>query len=260
MHRSTIPLSVCSLLSGLVLSACGGTTDAAPSVGDEALGTRESAVCYGAYVAGVTVDGVSTYAGTMGSGGSYSVAGGANAIRLEYYVDGALKYHEERLGNSGSWYYSYGGFGCGAHSFYVKSYPMVIDSNGTRSTCSSTPSTTSTYDASYACPTPPTASLSCTRSGAQITCTASATGGTGSYTPQWQEFYDGYANGWYTGTWSQTFYCNPIGSSSEPCLTPMAEEQAEEGTASMRPPPGCGYFETRQLQVKVVDSAGSESV
>ncbi|HYO52644.1 hypothetical protein [Archangium sp.] len=108
----------------------------------------------------------------MAASGDWAVSLGANAIRLEYYVDGAAKYYEERIG-----------IPCGPHSFQVKAYPMVVDSAGTRTTCSSSPASTGVYSPAENCPTP-TTTLSCSRySTTQIKCTVTAAQGTGSYTP-----------------------------------------------------------------------------
>lgn len=140
-----------ALLSGLMLTAC-GTPETGLTPAEESLGTQQSALCYGVSVSGLTVDGVSTYGGAMAGAGGFAVSGGANAVRLEYYADGALKYYEERTGTSGSWNYSYGGFACGSHNFQVKAYPMIVDSAGTRTTCSSSPTSSAVYNASEPCP------------------------------------------------------------------------------------------------------------
>jgi hypothetical protein len=134
-----------------MLTAC-GVPEAGLAPAEESLGTWQSALCYGVSVSSLTVDGVSTYQGVMAGAGGFAVAGGANAIRLEYYSDGVLKYYEERTGTSGSWNYSYGGVPCGTHNFQVKAYPMIVDSAGTRTTCSSSPTSSAVHDASEACP------------------------------------------------------------------------------------------------------------
>lgn len=254
MNRSTTRLSLCTLLSGLALSACGGVSDATTAPGEEALGTRESALCYGAYVADVSVGGISTYEGTMGGGGSFSVGGGANAIRLEYYVDDAPMYHTEYVGNDGAWNYSYGGFGCQVNAFHIKAFPMVIDSNGNRTTCTASPFVTGTFSPSNDCA--PIASLSCSRSGSQIKCTASAKGGTGPYTPRWYETYDYGGDGWFNGAWSQSFFC---GSMPTSCFSSAAEASQDGVAPTMRPPPGCEALERKQIYLKVVDGNGRES-
>lgn len=261
MQRVTSRSSLWALLSGLVLSACGGTTEEGPSLEQETLGTQESALCSGVYVSNLTVGGISTYLGEMAGSGDWAVTSGANAIRLEYYVDGVQKYYEERIGTSGTWYFSYGGIPCGSHSFQVKAYPMVVDSAGTRTTCSSSPASTGVYYPSENCPTP-TTTLSCSRySTTQVKCTATAAQGSGSYTPYWQEFYTlgGYEGGWYSGGWTQYFYCRSSGT----CIqqTSSTESATDDGSDQRLPPEGCTYeYDRVQFQSKVIDSAGAESV
>lgn len=152
MRRDSAQAPLHLLLLGLLV-ACGSVQDVEQdAAAQEALGTQQSALCYGVSVSGLTVAGVSTYDGVMAGAGGFTVSGGANAVRLEYYVDGALKYYEERTGTSGSWNYSYGGFACGSHSFQVKAYPMIVDSAGNRATCSSSPTWSAVHYPSETCP------------------------------------------------------------------------------------------------------------
>jgi len=262
MQRFTIRSPLWALLSGLVLSAC-GTPEEGLTPQQETVGSQESALCSGVSVSSLTVAGVSTYQGEMAGSGNWAVSAGANAIRLEYYVDGALKYYEERLGTSGTWYFSYGGITCGTHSFQVKAVPMVVDSAGTRTTCSSSPTSSSLYYPAENCPTPVT-TLSCSRySTTQIRCTATASQGTGSYTPYWQEYYtlEAWESGWYSGSWTQYFYCSATSS----CLQQQQADSSRstKDVSTQRLPPGdCepyGYDRV-QFQFKVIDSAGAQSV
>ncbi|WP_052517718.1 hypothetical protein [Archangium violaceum] len=147
-HRS-FRAPLCSLLSALLLVACGGT-DVASTPAEEALGTQEAALCSGVSVS-ASISGASLYQGELAGSGSWTVSTGANAVRLEYYVNNTLYTSEERTGTSGTWYFSYAGFSCGTYSFQVKAYPMVIDSNGNRSTCWASPNTAS-QSVSQACP------------------------------------------------------------------------------------------------------------
>ena len=123
-----------ALLLGLWLGACGGVPEAGLAPGDEPLGTQESALCVGLSVTTLTTSGISSYQGELAGSGSWAVSSGANGIRLEYYLDGVLLSVEERLGTSGTWYFS-GEMTCGTHTFQVRGYPMVVDSGGTRTTC-----------------------------------------------------------------------------------------------------------------------------
>jgi hypothetical protein len=242
-----------ALVSGFLLSACGGIPEESP--GEEALGTKESELCYDASVSSLTVQGVSTYDGVMAGSGGYSVAGGANGVRLEYYADGVLKYYEERQGVSNSWNYSWGGFACGTHNFQVKAVPMVISSDGTRATCSSTYVWSAVHDASQPCMTP-SSTLSCSRTtSTQIKCTGTGSGGSGSYTPVWQEVYDGYPYGWFDGAWTQYFYC----ATSTACSSGVQSNTGEYSAARLPVDGGCTYYERLQVQFKVRDSSGAES-
>jgi hypothetical protein len=73
----------------------------------------------------------------LSANGSWTVSSGANAVRLEYYVNGTLSTVEERVGVTGDWTFSASGAYCGiAHTLEVKAWPMIIDSAGNRTTCS----------------------------------------------------------------------------------------------------------------------------
>ncbi|HEX5748614.1 MAG TPA: hypothetical protein VFZ09_20405 [Archangium sp.] len=150
MQHRPLRAPLCSLLSALVLVACGGT-DVVPA--EEALGTQESALCSGVSVS-TSISGASIYQGELAASGSWTSSTGANAVRLEYYVNNTLYTSEERTGSSGTWYFSYTGFtACGTtYAFQVKAYPMVIDSNGNRSTCWASPNTVSQNVSTAACP------------------------------------------------------------------------------------------------------------
>lgn len=209
MHRQELvrsPLRV--LLSGLLLTACGGVpeTELAPS--GELLGTEQAALCAGLSVTQLSSDDISSYGGVVGAVGPWAVSTFSNAIHLDYYVDGVLRSSDERPGNSGTWYFSAGGISCGTHSVQVKGYPMVIDSNNNETICWDSPQTLS-LSVTQDCPT---ASLSCSRGSFYVTCTGSGTGGTGGYTLLWQDEVDSYEgtpspSGWYQGSATQSFYC-----------------------------------------------------
>lgn len=149
MQHRPFRAPLCSLLSALLLVACGGT-EAVPTSAEESLGTQESALCSGVTVS-TSIAGASLYQGELAGSGSWTTSPGANAVRLEYYVNNTLYTSEERTGTSGSWYFSYAGFSCGTYTFQVKAYPMVIDSNGNRTTCWASPNTAS-QSVSQACP------------------------------------------------------------------------------------------------------------
>ncbi|WPB82003.1 hypothetical protein KYC5002_23175 [Archangium violaceum] len=137
MRRDLPGFSLRFLLAGvLALSACDGGSEAGLSPDEASLGTHESAMCLGTSVSSLTLSGASTYQGDMAGGGTWTVAYPANAVRLEYYVDGALRSSDERTGSSGSWSFSAAGFTCGiSNTLQVRAYPMVVDSANNRTTC-----------------------------------------------------------------------------------------------------------------------------
>jgi hypothetical protein len=134
MSRDQARSSLFLLLSGLLLAACGPAPEPEPAPA-ESLGTQQAAMCSDASVTSLTLYGISIYQGEMAGNGGWSVSGGANAIRLDYYVDGGLYTSEVRHGTSGTWYFSQSGFACGPHLFEVRASPAIIDSNGNQTYC-----------------------------------------------------------------------------------------------------------------------------
>jgi hypothetical protein len=223
--QSPCPLWRVLVSGAALLSACDGAPEGTVL---EEVGTRTSALCGGTRVDTVDLLGVSSYGGLLAGAGNWKVSGGANAIRLEYLVDGVLRSSEERPGNEGTWYLSAEGMGCGAHALLVKAYPMVIDSGGNRTTCWEAPRQL-TQSVTQPCAT---TSVSCTTvSSIDRACTGSVSGGTGPYTSFWQVIY-GSSGGWMQGSQSMNLQCPP-----EPYPQP----------ASI------------QVQYKVRDSTGMES-
>ncbi|HYO53144.1 RCC1 domain-containing protein, partial [Archangium sp.] len=132
-NRSSLRFLVGGLL---MLAACGGGSEAGLSPVEESLGTHEAAMCAGSNVTTLSITGASTYQGVMAGSGTWAVAYPANAVHLDYYVDGVLRSSDERTSASGTWYYSSAGFTCGiSHTLQVRAIPMVIDSSGTRTVC-----------------------------------------------------------------------------------------------------------------------------
>jgi hypothetical protein len=195
-----------------MLAACGGAPEEAGLAPvQEPLGTQRQALCSGTSVSSLTISGVSSWGGELAGSGNWVMSGGANAVRLEYRVDGSLRTSEERTGASGTWYFSTQGITCGSHTFQVKAFPMVIDSVGNRTTCWDGPTSVS-QAVTQACPT---ASLSCSQSSSTVTCTGSGSGGSGGpYTYTWMEVHQPtetppWSSGWYPGGSSNNFYCVP---------------------------------------------------
>jgi hypothetical protein len=204
--RSTLP----GMLAGLLLMACGGSAETEATPAEDTLGTATGALCAGTSVTGLGISSVSSSGGTLSASGSWSVGGGANAAKLEYWVDGVLRSYDERLGTSGSWVASAGSIACGSHTLEVRAYPMVVDSAGNRTYCTSNGPVATSQGFTQTCPS---ASLSCTRTSTSIiTCTGSGSGGSGPYTPLWNQdiiFPDDstYQSGFFAGAFTESFYC-----------------------------------------------------
>ncbi|AKJ06039.1 hypothetical protein ATI61_110217 [Archangium gephyra] len=204
--QKTIRSFTCSLMSGLLLAACGGASEDALAPAEEQLGTRESAMCVDLDVSMLTIDGVSSYEGVAAGAGQWAVSTGANGVRMEFSVDGVLRSSTEYLGTSGTWNFSAGSMGCGNHLLEVKAFPMVVDSAGNRTTCYDFPMTDERGFSQYC---NPTTSLSCTRvSTYSVKCTGSVSLGTGTHTAYWQtSSLSEDSSGWYQGTLSRNVGC-----------------------------------------------------
>lgn len=124
---------LCALLGGLLWVACGAPPEALPS--EEPPGTTEAELCSSLSVTSLTLDGTSSYQGELGGSGSWTTSTYANAVQLEYHLDGKLITREERPGASGTWYVSQTGLTCGLHVLRLEAWPMVIQSDGTRTYC-----------------------------------------------------------------------------------------------------------------------------
>ncbi|WPB80798.1 hypothetical protein KYC5002_16880 [Archangium violaceum] len=207
MSRAPARAPLCLWLSGLLLAACGAPSEVELAPAGEPLGTAESALCSGSSVTQLSIGGISSYGGEIAGSGSWSVSSGANAVRLDYYVDGVLRSFEDRTGASGTWYFSSAGHACGTHSFEIRAYPMVIDSNGNRTVCVESPRTVSQY-VEQTCAT---ASLSCSRPSSNINCTGSGTGGAAPYRYSWNILYSSdlgnWSSGWFDGGTTLSEYC-----------------------------------------------------
>lgn len=211
MSRKTLHVSPFGvLLAGLVLAACGGVPDAGLEPLEEGpTGSRESALCSGLSVTQLDINGISTFQGEMAGNGPWTVSTSSNAVRLEYYVDGALRSVSEEMGTpnaagtiSGTWSFSTAGIACGTHTFEVRAYPMVISSSGSRTTCFESPRVL-TRSVTEACATPLYAWHNCTRkTSTTVECKGAAQGGTAPYTAWWKV---GNSGTWFAGSMTQTF-------------------------------------------------------
>ncbi|WNG59490.1 hypothetical protein F0U59_35855 [Archangium gephyra] len=226
------------LLSSLLLPACGGVPEFEMAPAEEPLGTREAAMCSGLSVTSLNLDGISTYGGELAGAGTWEVSTFANAVSLEFYVDGQTPSTTERLGSSGSWSYSRTGVACGPRTFEVRAYPMVVASDGTKTVCRESYKSATRIVTE---PCPPTASVSCIlQTPGLLRCTGSASGGSGSYTPQWQGYWDSYFYQteylfpWQQGLWVSNSSCTPVS-------------------------PRASVYDVVQLHFKVTDSNGVTS-
>ncbi|WPB82393.1 hypothetical protein KYC5002_25150 [Archangium violaceum] len=242
MPRKTLHVPVAALLSGLMLSACGGVPEegVAPA-GAEAVGTRESAMCSLMSVTNLTVEGLDSYDHVAAGAGAWTVSPSTNSVYMEFWFDNEPNPNTQRITGTydpatgktnGRWSYSRGNVSCGAHRVVIKAFPRNISSNGNEEVCS-TPWTI-TRDIYQDCGTPQLNSLYCSRypnppTSPTVRCDAFAGGGAGGYTYWWRTNGGGWVQGQSHG--SQFFNC-----------------------------PASGYYTTMaQYQVKVVDSAGRES-
>lgn len=149
MPRSLTRSPLCLLLSGLLLMACGPVSEEATP---EALGVVESAMCSSSAVTSLIISGMSTYQGEMAGSGTYEVSYPANAVWLEYRIDGVVQATEERVGASGTWYFSKSPVTCGTRAFTVKAWPRVVSSDDTKTTCWSNTTRTASQSVTAACP------------------------------------------------------------------------------------------------------------
>jgi hypothetical protein len=210
MQRDLMRSPLLALLSGLLLVACGGALEAEQPPIEQSPGTQESAMCAGLSVTNLSITGISTVLGEMAGSGEWAVSTYANAVQLEYYVDGVLSSTDVRRGTSGTWYFSASVMACGSNTFQVKAYPMVIDSNNNQTLCN-TGSRSAAKTVTESCPVI-TSNLSCWRDSAYVYCRGTASGGSGPYTLFWREYNspasgNSYTTPWYED-WEYTgFYC-----------------------------------------------------
>ncbi|HZH17581.1 MAG TPA: hypothetical protein VE057_24720 [Archangium sp.] len=179
---------------------------------EEPLGTQEAALdCAGAS-ATVSLQDFTSWGGVGSGGGSWSVTYPANAVVLEYFIDGVLSGGPESLqGDSNrAGYWSFNNtVSCGSHTFMVKAYPAVYNSaTQAYAKCSGTGTASQSKSFSQSCPT---ASLYCSRTSTwNISCSGS--GGSGTLAPYWRQqiLYEGgtsYAGYWFEAPSTYNFYC-----------------------------------------------------
>jgi hypothetical protein len=204
------------LLSGWMLTACGGAPETELTPSAEPVGIQESALCSGASVTTLSIQGISSYGNEVAGSGSWAVSYPANAVHLDYYIDG-VKYSDSEYRSdtrSGTWNfsYNYAPLSCGSHTFEVRGYPMIIDSVGNKTSCQTSGPLSASRTFTQSCPS---SSVSCGFSGSYVVCDGSGSGGTGSpYTPLWQFDVqstqgESYTSSWSTGGWTQSYYCPP---------------------------------------------------
>lgn len=152
MRQYRMKTWVRSLLVGLLGVACGDAQETPPEPSPLPVTARESKLCAELGVTTLTLTGSSTHQGELAGSGSWAVSGPANGVRLEYYVDDVLYAVEEQPGKSGAWYVSRTGVSCGVlHPIQVKAWPVLIDGDGVRTTCTSGSKTISKPDVGEEC-------------------------------------------------------------------------------------------------------------
>jgi hypothetical protein len=234
MSREPARTPLCLLLSGLLLAACGVPSEAELAPAGEPLGTQEAAVCSGLSVTQLSINGISSYGGEIAGNGSWTVSSLANAVRLDYYVDGVWRSSEDRPGASGTWYFSSAGHACGSHTFEVRAYPMVIDSNGNRTVCLESPRSAS----QSVVQTCASATVSCSRTTTNVNCTGGGSGGIGPYRYNWRILYSNdsgsWESGWFDDDTAYSEYC-PRGFYAD------------------------AYYWNAQIQFRIIDATGVSS-
>ncbi|WNG57010.1 hypothetical protein F0U59_21285 [Archangium gephyra] len=150
MPINPIRSSLCTLLTGLVLAACGPVPESPEGL--EALGVAEAAMCSSSAVTSLTLSGISTYQGEMAGAGTYAVSYPANAVWLVFSIDGVEQSQSRVDGGTGTWSFSKAPVSCGTHTFTVTARPMVVSSNGTWSICSGNSGKTITQSVTEPCP------------------------------------------------------------------------------------------------------------
>ncbi|MFE8596485.1 hypothetical protein [Archangium violaceum] len=143
MRRESVQAPLHLLFLGL-LAACGSIQDTEQdAAARESLGTVKAAMCAGASVSSLTIQNVTTYLGEMAGGGNWAVTYPANAVHLQYYIDGVLQSSDTRdsTTRSGPWSFSQAGVACGSRTFEVRAYATVIYSGGSTVCWNSSPQT-----------------------------------------------------------------------------------------------------------------------
>lgn len=215
-----------ALLSGLVLSACGGMPDEAGlAPAEETLGTQEAPLdCAGASVNLLTIDGMSLYDGVLSGGGRWSVVYPNNGVELKFYVNGNLrgtKYVQGDANRAGTWNFNDSWYGCGTHTVQVAASPATFDSSTPAPGVCAAGATSRTYTVVKPCPTAPSDSLSCTQSSlTHVTCTGSASGGSGVYPTRFWTYQvssplgPNFNTGWHqnsSNSWTYQLACKYTG-------------------------------------------------
>lgn len=205
------------MAAGLSVAACGAEVQADDDeeFAEEAIGegAQELGLCAGT-IASTTITGVAVANGIMSATGGYSLGGGANAVYLEYLIDGVLKQSEIRYSGS-TWQATQGGITCAAHNLQVNAYPMVVTSSSA-TTCLD--NGTSAASGFYGSPCVPNATLSCVFDGAPlIICDGGGSGGIAPLTAHWRYSWKSNSSStWTVGDWFEaqwqdvSFMCKPL--------------------------------------------------
>lgn len=192
LHFSSTPRLVPAVV--VVLALVAGAPAPAAILGD----------CTGTWASvAITSSSHDCFADELVASGSWWVGGGANGVRLKYYIDGQLYQQETRSGTDGTWYFA-DDFDalCRSHTFQVVAIARV----GTTDCLEHDDSD------SVGFPSLPSASMDCTVSGhPQYHCVGTASGGEPLYTAEWKEgsynWVPAYPTSPSSGPWSRSFIC-----------------------------------------------------
>jgi hypothetical protein len=142
------------------------------------------------------------FADELQANGQWWVGGGANGVRLKYFIDGQLYQNETKSGTDGTWRFA-DDFDalCRSHTFQVVAIARV----------GSTDCLEHDDADSAGFPSLPSASMDCSGGHPQYYCVGTVSGGEPLYTAEWKEGGYGWVPAYPTspssGPWSRSFVC-----------------------------------------------------
>jgi hypothetical protein len=198
------------LLAAALLAACAGAAGAADGTLAQKCETATAAVTIATSSTAVVSPPASGW--TIQAGGTWSAAGGADGVLLEYRVDMDRYQSETRTGTAGTWSISQDFNLCGKHTLRVFAMPMVRD--GDRLVHCLERGTSAPQPVDLPCE--PVARIDsctwkCSEDECAGSCTASAQAGVPDYVAHWGINDSGYAavEGFSRGPWTREVVCRP---------------------------------------------------